>query len=45
MFNNMTEESDRREYQSVYIEHNLDIYGFSNEQAYGMGFAYDSGSI
>ena len=45
MFNNMSVESDIREYQSVYIEHNLDIYGFSNEQAYGMGFAYDSGSI
>ena len=41
----MQEEANRRDYQSVYLEHNLDIYGFSNEQAYGIGFSYDSGSI
>ena len=45
IFNNMATEQDVKELQSVHEAYNLDIYGYSNDQAYGFGYSSEAASL
>ena len=45
IFDNMETEQGVKEYQSVVESYNLDIYGYSNDQAYGYGYTSEPASI
>ena len=45
IFENMETEQGVKEYQSVVESYNLEIYGYSNDQAYGYGYSAAEASL